>query len=242
LKIKATIEYDGSKYSGFQIQKHTSNTIVQEIYTALKSLGIDSKVVGSGRTDKNVHATNQIIHFDIPLFWQKKGLLELKTRLNQKLKYIRFKSIKEVDSNFHAQYSAKSRVYKYLIKTEEPKVFEKDYVSYYKIKDLNKLKEAAKILEGKHNFKYFKKEGSITSSNLREIYKIKIVKKDKYIAIYFIANGYLRSQIRLMMAAILSYENQTISKEHIIEQLNLKKRYITKPSSPNGLYLANVFY
>ena len=242
MRVKAIIEYDGSKFSGFQIQKHTANTIIQAINDAISSLGIKSKVIGSGRTDKGVHAINQVIHFDIPKFWQEKGLLELKTRLNHKLKFIRFKYIKEVSIDFHAQYSAKTRVYRYLIKTKEPKVFEKDYISFYKIKNINKLSKALKLFEGKHNFKYFKKEGSITSSDIREVYKTKIVKKGDYIAIYFFANGYLRSQVRLMVAAILAYENGKISKEDIKKQLMLKCKYISKPASANGLYLANVFY
>jgi tRNA pseudouridine38-40 synthase len=243
MKVAAVIEYDGSKFSGFQRQKEISNTIVENIEKALKELGINSKVVGSGRTDKGVHATFQVVSFDIPQYWQAKAKSELKYRLNQKLNYIRFKYIKKVSSSFHAQYSAKVRVYRYLIKTTQPTVFEKDYVSYYQINDIKKLKEAIELFRGKHNFKYFKKEGSVTSSDIREIYKTKVTTLNRdYIAIHFFANGYLRSQIRLMVAAALDVECGNIKLSDIKEQLNLTKKSSTKLATPNGLYLARVFY
>ncbi len=242
MKIKAIIEYDGSKFNGFQIQKHTSNTIVESLQNTLLSLGINSKIIGSGRTDKGVHASYQVISFKIPFYWQKKSLNELKIRLNQKLEYIRIKYLKIVDNSFHPQYDAKKRVYKYIIKTKEKRVFEEDFVSFYKINNLEKFKLAIKIFEGKHSFKYFKKKGSITNSDIREIYKIKVINKNNYIIVYFIANGYLRSQIRLMIASALEVEKGNISIKELKEQLNLKKRYITKLSCPKGLYLARVFY
>ncbi len=242
MKVKAVIEYDGSKFNGFQIQKHTSHTVVEEIQKALHSLGIESKIVGSGRTDKGVHASFQVIHFFLPSYWQTKPLKELKIRLNQKLSSIRFKYLTGISNEFHAQYSAKVRVYKYLITTKEPTVFERNYVSYYKISNIKALREAIESFEGEHNFKFFKKEGSLTSSDIRHIYKTNIIQRNSYIAIYFFANGYLRNQIRLMMAAALAVEQGKLSLQELQEQLEGKKRYITKAALPNGLYLARVFY
>ena len=242
MKVLAVVEYDGSKFNGFQRQKHTSNTIIEHIQKALSSLGIESKVVGSGRTDKGVHASFQVVHFLLPSYWQKKSLLELKNRLNQKLDSIRFKYIKRVSEDFHAQYSAKTRVYRYIIKTKEPTIFEKNYVSYYPISHIEALNKAIKSFEGEHNFKLFKKEGSITRSDIRHISKTKIIQKNSYIAIYFFSNGYLRNQIRLMIAAALAVEQGQLSLQELQEQLEGKKRYITKSALPNGLYLARVFY
>jgi len=242
MRVKATIVYNGSKFYGFQRQKNRTNTVVQTIEEALKSLGIDTKVVGSGRTDKGVHATGQVIHFDIPIFWQTKSLKELKGRLNQKLEYIEFKFIKEVDKNFHAQYSAKTRIYRYIIKTDKLKLFEREFVSYYKIKDIDKLKSALDIYIGKHNFKFFKKEGSYTSSDVREIYNIKVKKLHNYIIIYFYANGYLRSQIRMMVEGALKVEQNKITIQNLKEQLNCQKRYFTTLAKPEGLYLFKILY
>ncbi len=242
MRVKAVIEYDGAKFNGFQIQKHTSKTVTETLLSVLNSLGIKTKVVGSGRTDKGVHASFQVIHFDLPSYWQEKTLLELQLRLNQKLQHIRVKYITKVEDSFHAQYNAKVRVYRYIIKTKEPSVFEKEYVSFYPLKDYTLFEKAIKAFEGEHNFKFFKKEGSLTSSDIRTIYKTKIIKKKGYIIVYFFANGYLRNQIRLMIAAALAVEQKKLTLEKLQEQIEAKKRYITKAALPYGLYLARVFY
>lgn len=242
MKVKAVIEYDGSEFDGFQIQKHTKNTVVGTLIDTFKSLGIETKVVGSGRTDKGVHASFQVIHFFLPHYWAKKSLLELKERLNQKLKAIRFKYISYADKDFHAQYSAKSRVYRYIISIKEPSVFQKRYSSFYPLKNTKLFIEAIKAFEGEHNFKFFKKEGSFTSSDTRVIYKTKVIERNNYLIVYFFANGYLRNQIRLMIAAALAVEQKQLTLKELQEQINAKKRYITKAACPRGLYLARVFY
>jgi len=242
MRVKATISYDGSKFFGFQRQKETNLTIVQKIESALNSLGIKSKVTGSGRTDRGVHATGQVIHFDIPKYWQEKSLKELKYRLNQKLKYIKFKYIKYVDSSFHAQYSAKIRAYRYIIKTKDLTVFERDYISYYKINNPNLFKEALQLYIGRHNFKYFKKEGSFTSSDIREVKKIIVKNISSYYFIYIFANGFLRSQVRMMIEGALLVDSGKITLLELKKQLNGKKRYFSTLSQANGLYLFKVFY
>jgi len=88
MRVKAVISYDGSQYQGFQKQKSTKMTISTAIEDALASLQIDPAIVGSGRTDAGVHATGQVIHFDIPDFWH--DLEKLKLNLNRKLTDISF--------------------------------------------------------------------------------------------------------------------------------------------------------
>ena len=68
MRIKAILEYDGSKFYGFQKQNTTNQTVTTQIELVLKSIQITSNIVGSGRTDRGVHASNQVIHFDIPHF------------------------------------------------------------------------------------------------------------------------------------------------------------------------------
>ena len=242
MRVKATIAYNGSKFYGFQRQKQNVSTISQTIEEALNSLGVNTKVTGSGRTDRGVHATGQVIHFDIPLYWQKKGLKELKYRLNHKLKYIQFKHIKETNSNFHAQYGAKIRVYRYLIKTDNLNVFEKEFVSHYPIKDIDILKEALNLYVGEHNFKFFKKEGSPTTTDIREVKKVVVKKVRNYYAIYFFATGYLRSQVRMMIEGAIKVEQGTLSLKELKEQINCKKRHFNTLAQANGLYLHKVFY
>ncbi len=242
MRVKATISYNGSSFLGFQKQTLTDNTVATTIELALKSLNIDSKIIASGRTDKGVHASGQVISFTLPPFWQNKNLTELKERLNQKLKYIKFLHIKEVDFKFHPQYDAKVRVYKYIIKQSNLSVFEQDLISQYKIKNIKLFKEALNLFVGKHNFKYFKKQGSPTTSDIREIFKVKTYSKNNYFIIYFFANGYLRSQIRLMIAAAIAVDSGKITLSQLKEQIDAQKKHISKPADGSGLYLAKIFY
>ncbi len=117
MRVKGVIEYDGSKFYGFQKQKNIKNTITQKIEDTLKKLNINSEIRGSGRTDRGVHASNQVIDFEVPLFWE--DLKKLQNSLNRGLKYIRFKKIIKVDENFHSRFSAKKRVYRYIFKTSK---------------------------------------------------------------------------------------------------------------------------
>lgn len=242
MQVKATISYNGNKFYGFQRQSKNSQTVVESIEKALQSLGITSKIRGSGRTDRGVHATGQVIDFTLPEFWQCKSPIELKKRLNQKLKDVKFKHISVVGDDFHSQYSAKVRVYRYLIKTTQPSVFEQEFVSFYQIKDSKILQEALALYIGTHNFKNFKKEGSPTTSDIREVYNVKLKKVKNYYAIYFYASGYLRSQVRMMIEGALSIESGKLSKIELKEQLEGSKKHFTTLAQPQGLYLAKVYY
>ena len=102
MRIKAVIAYDGSRFQGFQRQKSTKDTITTAIETALRSLNITSDITGSGRTDAGVHASGQVIHFDLPDFWHDLG--KLKDHLNIKLQSIEFKHIALSEDNFHARF------------------------------------------------------------------------------------------------------------------------------------------
>ncbi len=142
MRVKATIAYDGSNFNGFQRQKKTDNTVTTAIEDALNSLGIESKIVGSGRTDAKVHATGQVIHFDLPYYWQGQTLIRLKECINSKLEAIRFKTIDEVDNDFHSRFDAKERVYRYIFKIKQPNVFERKYVSFLNVSSLELLDNA----------------------------------------------------------------------------------------------------
>ncbi|MDQ7068631.1 MAG: hypothetical protein Q9M40_12010 [Sulfurimonas sp.] len=115
MRAKITLSYNGTHFLGLQIQKETSNTIMGEMQRVLQCLGIDSKIVASGRTDKAVHALGQVCHIDLPPFWD--DVVKLKRVFNEKLpKSIHIKNISLVHESFHARYSAKVRTYRYIIK------------------------------------------------------------------------------------------------------------------------------
>jgi len=241
LKVKITISYDGSSFMGSQIQKSTTKTVMGVFQTTLLDLGITDTPIASGRTDRDVHATAQVLHVNLPAYWS--DLKRLKSRLNYQLpKSLHVRDIREVDENFHARYSAKSRVYRYIISTDEPNPFETKYVCFVKRVDFKKLSKAIKLFEGEHNFKNFMKNGSDTKSSLREIYRAYAYKRGSKVILHFEANGYLRSQIRLMVGFLLAVSDEKLTEDQLLEQLTCKAVHFRKLASPNGLYLAKIRY
>ncbi len=241
MRVKITLSYDGSCFEGYQIQKKTQNTIASKLYKAFKTLNINSKIEASGRTDRGVHATNQVIHTDLPSFWS--DLEKLKTFLNrQLLPHIYIKKIEKTSSSFHARYDAKRRVYRYIVSTKEPSVFLTPYVTFVKDLDKERLKEAVKIFEGIHDFEYFKKSGSDTKNFVRKIYKTKVYDYRDFTIFYFEANGYLRSQIRMMVGFLLKISEGKLNANQLKNQLDKKEITSTTLAPANGLYLAKIKY
>ena len=240
MRVKAVISYDGNRYQGFQKQTRTKATITSAIEEALASLQINASIVGSGRTDAGVHASGQVIHFDLPDFWR--DLEKLRHTLNRKLTDIFFKHITPVSSDFHARFSAKKRVYRYVFKTLRPSVFEHNYISYYQTFDPVLLTQALKVFEGKHDFNFFHKTGTVTHTTVREIYRTEYKEKNGYHFIYFHANGFLRSQVRMMVDAAMLCAQNKMSITQLQEQLNCEKKHTSRLAPAQGLYLARILY
>ncbi|MBL0709222.1 MAG: tRNA pseudouridine(38-40) synthase TruA [Sulfurimonas sp.] len=236
MRCALTISYDGTNFLGSQVQKSSKNTIFGNLHQVFSKLGIESKIVASGRTDKGVHATGQVCHIDLPEFWS--DLKKLKRVLNKMLpSSIIVKNIKEVDASFHARYSAKRRVYHYIIKASSSNPFEANYITFLNSVEFEVLETNIKLFIGEHDFSYFKKTGSDTKSNVRVIYRASAYRYKDYIVLYFEANGFLRSQIRLMVGGLLKLDASMIK-----AKLNCEKDFKIKPAPSNGLYLSKVKY
>ena len=241
MRVKMTVAYNGANYFGSQIQKETDQTINGQLEKALALLQIVAKVQASGRTDRGVHASRQVIHFDLPPFWTDLNKLEdsLKRILPSN---IAIRRLEQVDDTFHARYSAKKRAYRYIISTQKPNPFLADLVTYVETIDEAKIKEAIKLFEGEHNFENFKKSGSDTENFVREIYKTRVYNHNGSTILYFEANGFLRSQVRLMVGFLLEISAGKYSKEDLLEQLKYHKNFKLKPAPHQGLYLCNIKY
>ncbi|PHS56297.1 MAG: tRNA pseudouridine(38-40) synthase TruA [Sulfurimonas sp.] len=236
MRCSLTIIYNGTHYLGSQTQKSSKNTILGQLIHVLKQINIDTIPIASGRTDKGVHATGQVCHLDLPPFWN--DIIKLKRVLNEMLPTsIQIKDIKKVNEDFHARYSAKKRVYRYIIKNSKSNPFENDFVSFYSGLDYKKIQNNIKLFVGEFDFNFFMKTGSDIKTTKRIIYKAFAYKHKSYIILNFEANGYLRSQIRLMVGALLK-----LGSNEILEQLECKKNHKIKPAKCNGLYLAKVKY
>ncbi|QSZ41668.1 tRNA pseudouridine(38-40) synthase TruA [Sulfurimonas aquatica] len=236
MRVALTLAYNGTHFFGSQTQTETPHTILGNLEKVLKKMGIEFKVVASGRTDKGVHATGQVCHIDVPDFWS--DIKRLKRVLNEMLpSSIRVRATKLVDDEFHARYSAKKRVYRYIIKEGDSNPFEADFVTFLKGVEFNEMEKNIKLFVGEFDFAYFMKTGSDISSTTRVIYRAFAYKHNGYIILNFEANGFLRSQIRMMVGALLS-----LSMEEIKEKLERRVNHKLKPAPANGLYLAKIKY
>ena len=236
MRVALHLAYNGTHFLGSQTQKETSNTVLGELENVLKKLGIEQKVVASGRTDKGVHATMQVCHIDLPPYWS--DIKKLQRVLNKMLcDALHVKKIIHVKDDFHARYSAKKRSYRYIIKTTQSNPFEKDFVTFLQMINFEKIEQNIKLFIGEHDFKQFMKSGSDVNSTKRIIYKAFAYKHKSYIILNFEANGFLRSQIRLMVGALFQLEAEEIQKH-----LECNAKYKIKPAPANGLYLSKIIY
>lgn len=243
MKVALNISYDGSRFLGSQSQPH-KNSVEDELKLALNHVGIFDAPIMSSRTDKGVHALSQVVSVRIGEFWNKR-LKHLKNQINKHLHpAIRLKSIKIVNDNFHARYDAKARRYRYIISHKQLNAFNSAYLSYFESFDINMANNILKCFIGEHDFSSFMKVGSNSKSSIRYVKKAFCYKFKDYSVITFVANGFLRSQVRLMVSATikaLSLPEQA-AKNAILSQLNNTKQITRIPAPPNGLYLARVHY
>ncbi len=236
--IKAIIAYDGSKFYGLQIQPD-KKTVIGEIKKALKKINIYTKISHAGRTDRGVHALNQIIAFKIPVFW---NLEKLKNILNKILMpEIYFKTIKPINFSFNPRF-AKKRSYRYLISnTTNP--FIANYTTYYPKKiNITLLQKALDLLKGEHDFEYFAKTGSDVNHYKRIIFDAKIFNYKNLTVIKISSNGFLRGQIRIIVDFLLKINENKLTLNDLKEQLDKKKVISKHLASPTGLYLERIWY
>ncbi|MGE0050399.1 MAG: tRNA pseudouridine(38-40) synthase TruA [Arcobacter sp.] len=240
MNLKFIVAYDGSSYLGSQKQPN-KNTIEDELLKAFKTLNIDTSIVLSGRTDKEVHATGQVFNCVIPDFWT--DFSKLQEILNKRLpSSIQIRHIVKVNEDFHSRFHAKKRVYRYIITTKPTTPFNDKFITFVKSVDEKLLKEAIKEFIGVYDFKYFHKTGSDKDVTIREIFETAFYKHKDIYVFKFVANSYLRSQIRLMVGFLLAINDKRLTIEDLKKQLNCEKNIFKTPIKANGLYLAKIKY
>jgi len=242
-RVKIKLSFDGSHFYGFQRQKEETcaKTVIGELENALRSLNILSKPIGAGRTDSGVHALGQIVHCDIPSFWN--NLPKLTYLLNAIVHpSIHIKSIEYVDLCFHARFSAKKRLYRYMMYDGEYQPFLGAYALHVTPLDITKLNAYAQHFEGTHNFGFFKKEGGGATKEVRTLFKAGAYRYKQFIVLYFIGDAFLRSQVRLMSGMLLSLCEGRLSEEVLIAQRDKIKKSFSTPIPASGLYLSRVYY
>lgn len=241
---KITIQYDGSRYKGWQVQNSTDMTIQGKLQDVLSEMtGQEIEVIGSGRTDAGVHAYGQVANFHVPNHFEGQEILEY---LNHYLPMdIAVMDIEEVDERFHARFQAKSKTYMYRIhRSTIPNVFERKYMyTYTESLNVEKMKEAAALLVGTHDFMSFCGNKKMKKSTVRTVVDINIEEMGDELQISYTGNGFLQQMIRIMTGTLIEVGNgtkQVDDMQKILESKNRANAGYTVPAE--GLVLKNVIY
>ncbi len=239
------IEYDGTKFVGWQYQKNGIS--VQEILQKKleKFLHKKIKMIGSGRTDAGVHANSQSANFLID-----RKIKDKKTFLNSINFFLKKYSVSVIDIrkkklNFHSRYDAKRRIYIYkIINRHSSLALNKNRAWLIKKKlDINLLKKGAKILEGKHDYSTFRSSSCSAKSPIKRIDRVKIIKKGNEINIQFKSQSFLQNQVRSMVGCLKYLSSEKWCLDKFKKVFKSKNRKLCAPPAPAcGLYLDRVIY
>ena len=241
--IKLTIEYDGTNFSGWQIQKD-KRTIEEELETALaKILKEEVKVIGSGRTDAGVHAMGQVANFKTDKTIKPEELLYA---LNTMLPYdIVILNVEDVDESFNARISAKAKHYRYVINNAKfPSALNANREYHYKyFLDTEAMQLAANDLKGKHDFKAFMAAGRTVKDTEREIYDIQVARLGNRVIIDVVGNGFLYNMVRIIAGTLIDVGSGKLDICVIKNMIETGDRNLGgRTVAPEGLFLVNVTY
>ena len=244
-RYQILIEYVGSSFIGWQVQKK-GKTIQGLIQKKISKL-VDEKIIvtGSGRTDAGVHAIEQSAHFDCmnEIKNLKKFLNSINYFLNKN--EIAILKIRKQSLNFHARFSAKERVYKYVIYNQSTKPIIQNNRGWFVIKklDFESMKMGAKKLIGTHDFSSFRASGCNAKSPIKLMKLVKIKKLKSKIEFEFRSQSFLKQQVRSMVGCLKFIGEKKWSIKKFVNVIKSKNRKLCAPPAPaEGLYLVKVKY
>ena len=242
--FKITIEYDGTRYHGWQRQKR-DRTIQDEIEKAVLTItGRQVSLTGSGRTDAGVHAYEQVANFNCETHLGPQDLLGGLNSLTDIDVVIT--SCDEVEASFHARYDVNSKTYVYkILNRPNPAAIFRQYAWHIR-KELNleTMRTAIAHLIGSHDFKSFEGAGSPRAHTTRSVYKASLIKEeDGYLAFEIEADGFLRFMVRNIMGTLVNVGLDKISPDEFKRIVESKDRDQAGATAPaHGLFLKKVSY
>ena len=243
INISMGIEYDGSKFHGWESQPNlrTIQEVVEDALSIVANHPI--KVTVSGRTDRGVHAKEQVIHFATTAqrseySWIRGGVSNLPDDVT-------ILWAREMPAEFHARFSAVARHYQYQIINQPVRpAINRDTLTWeYRKLDAEKMHQAAQYLLGEHNFNSLRASACQAHSPVRTITKISVVREGVLIKLDVTANAFLQHMVRNIVGVLIAIGCGEKPIEWIVEVLKQKDRRaagITAP--PNGLYLMDIQY
>ena len=242
--IKLTLEYDGTNYSGWQIQKNTEYTIQGKLQKAFEKINKKPvKVQGASRTDAGVHAMGQvancILDVDIPIE-------RVPAALNRLLSNdIICKKAETVKMDFHARYDSRGKKYRYRIYNQKlPSVFVRNYSYYYRQEiDLAILKKASQYFVGTQDFASFQASGCAAKNTVKTLESIEVIQKDREIWVEIQGDGFLYNMVRIIIGTLIELSMGKIQITDIKKIISAKDRSKAGFTAPaQGLSLLEVYY
>ena len=244
-RYQLLIEYVGTNFRGWQIQKKGS-TIQGVIQEKLSKL-LKEKIIlnGSGRTDTGVHAIEQSAHFDCKnkIIDLTKFLKSINHFLNNK--GIAITKIKKRSNEFHSRFSAKQRIYKYIIfnQISAPVIEKQRGWHVRKPLDLDLIKKGAKKLVGTNDYSTFRSSSCHAKSPIKTIKSVKIRSSKNKIEMEFKSQSFLQQQVRSMVGCLKYLGEKKWSLKKFETVMKSKKRVLcAPPAPPEGLFLSRIIY
>lgn len=262
---KITLEYEGTRYNGWQKQKNTQDTIQGKLERILERMtGIPTEVHGSGRTDAGVHAYGQVANFHLPddysmpEGWEKavglsrKKVISEEENIQRYLNHylpedIRVIQTEKVEERFHSRLSAVKKVYIYEIETGEKQDVFRRRIQYHlgKELDLDAMKKGAGLLLGTHDFKSFCGNKKMKKSTVRTLYSIDIFQEQdsSLVRLIFTGNGFLQNMVRILTGTLIEIGLGERQWQSVTDVLEAKDRQLAGFTAPaEGLSLSQVIY
>lgn len=238
---KLTLQYDGTRYSGWQIQENAVS--VQEVLknSIQKILQSEINIIGAGRTDAGVHALGQVANFT---FDNELDLYKFKYSLNSVLPDdISILEMIKVDEDFHARFSAKKRSYIYLISSQKSPFFDRYSYNYYTELHINILNELSKKIIGDKDFTSFSKNNPEVQNKNCEIFQARWRREKNLIIFYIEANRFLYGMVRAIVGSLIKIHSTEKPEEELMKIIEKRNRSAAADSVPaKGLFLYKIKY
>ncbi|MBP3262972.1 MULTISPECIES: tRNA pseudouridine(38-40) synthase TruA [Pseudobutyrivibrio] len=243
MRVMIVVAYDGSNYSGWQIQPN-GVTIEQKLNEALTDLLQEPiSIMGASRTDAGVHSLGNVAVFDTN---SRMPADKISFALNQRLPddiVVQYSC--QVEDDFHPRYAACRKTYEYKIlnrKMPDP-TKRKDTFHYYYDLDVDKMNEAAAYLIGQHDFTSFSSVKAQVKSRVRTIYTAKVYKEDDVIHIRLTGDGFLYNMVRIIAGTLIKVGAGEMEPMYMLEILRGRNRELAGPTAPaHGLTMIGIEY
>ena len=244
-RYQILIEYAGSNFRGWQVQKKgkTVQGLIQEKISRL----LKKKIIiyGAGRLDSGVHALEQSAHFDFDIEIKKKERFLKSINYFLRKESVSILALKKRSENFHARFSAKMRIYNYIIINRLSSLALEKNRGWHVIKklDLNLMKMGAKKFVGTRDFSTFRASSCRSVSPIKTMKLVKIKSSKNKINIEFRSQSFLQQQVRSMVGCLKYLGERKWSLKKFENVMNSKERSLcAPPAPPQGLYLTKIIY